>query len=223
MRRVQRVNEHRSRQPNELTSGSFPQKWPAFMRSSVIGALAVTLASCGSGPDTAAQTSAEGETSTQDLSDCIQKIMELDEGRWSYMGTIARVDGGVRTYETTSVHSSNGDGTWTSKSFGGDVGGTETDAEVGTVTLEGNSIVPIENGAPNRNAAVEVVACEGPDPEGRFEAQKTYKIPVEGGTFDYVTNVSWYGERGSYYAEDHRNEDGRVIARRSGVYLPLED
>ncbi|MEO0464617.1 MAG: hypothetical protein AAF127_15930 [Pseudomonadota bacterium] len=160
---------------------------------------------------------------SDDLSTCILKTMELDEGRWEYVGTIARLDGGVRTYETTSVHFANGDGTWASKSFGGDVGGTEEAAEIGIVTLEGNSIVPIIDGVADVDAAIEVVSCKGPDPEGRYEVQKTYKLPIEDGGFDYVTNISWYGQSGSYFAEDHRNADGRVVARRSGVYMPASE
>lgn len=194
-----------------------------YLKWSVSVSLAVALVACGNSASTPSPTAIESEAPTPDLSECILKVMELDEGRWSYVGTIARVDGGVRIYETTSIHSSNGDGTWTSKSFGGDVGGTEDTAEVGKVTIEGNSIVPVEDGKPNRDAAVQITACEGPDPEGRYEVQKAYRIPVEGGTFDYVTNVSWYGQRGSYYAEDHRNEVGRVIARRSGVYMPVTE
>lgn len=194
-----------------------------YLKFSVSVSLAVALAACGNSASTPSPTANESEAPTPDLSECILKVMELDEGRWSYVGTIARVDGGVRVYETTSIHSSNGEGTWTSKSFGGDVGGTEDTAEVGEVTIEGNSIIPVEDGKPNRDAAVEITACEGPDLEGRYEVQKSYKIPVEGGAFDYVTNVSWYGNRGSYYAEDHRNEDGRIIARRSGVYMPVDE
>lgn len=163
------------------------------------------------------------QESTGDLSACILKTMELDEGRWEYVGTIARLDGGVRTYETTSVHFANGDGTWASKSFGGDVGGTEEAAEIGIVTLEGNSIVPIIDGVADVDAAIEIVSCKGPDPEGRYEVQKTYKLPIEDGGFDYVTNISWYGQSGSYFAEDHRNADGRVVARRSGVYMPASE
>ncbi|MEM7701537.1 MAG: hypothetical protein AAF251_06325 [Pseudomonadota bacterium] len=190
---------------------------------SVSVSLAGALAACGNSASTPSPTAIESEAPTPDLSECILKVIELDEGRSEYTGTIARVDGGVRTYVTTSIHSSNGDGTWTNKSFGGDVGGTEDDAEVSVVTVEGNFVIPIENGKLNREAAVEITACDGPDPEGRYEVKKSYKIPVEGGSFDYATNVSWYGERGSYYAEDLRDPDGRIIARRSGVYLPVHE
>ncbi len=103
------------------------------------------------------------------------------------------------------------------------MGGTEENAEIGIVKLDGNSIVPTIDGVADLDAAVEIVSCSGPDPEGRYETQKTYKIPVGDRGFDLVTNISWYGQNGSYFAEEHRNADGRIVARRSGVYMPAND
>ena len=154
---------------------------------------------------------------------CIRTIMKLDEGRWAYMGTIARVGGKFRTYEAISIHSSAGPDMWSSKAFGGDVGGTEESAETNLVKLVGTSIVPIENGNPNEQGAIKYLSCVGPDPEGRYEAHLEYKIPVGDGKFDTSKNVSWYSEHGSYYAEDHFNEEGRIIARRSGVNTPAAE
>ncbi|MEM7701538.1 MAG: hypothetical protein AAF251_06330 [Pseudomonadota bacterium] len=158
-----------------------------------------------------------------DLSECILKIMDLDEGRRSYVGTIARANGDVRVYRATSVHTANGDGTWNTLTYGGDTGETEETAEVTVVTVEGNAIVPVEDGKKDREASVDILSCRGPDPEGRYQIETQYKLSAEERGFDYVTNTSWYGQAGSYYAEDIRNGEGRIIARRSGVYLPLED
>jgi len=157
-----------------------------------------------------------------DLSECIRTVMTLDEGRWNYMGTIARLDGGFRTYQTTSIHQSEGDNLWSNRSFGGDVGGDEASAQASFVTLQGNAIVPIMDGKPNRQAAVEYKSCTGPDAEGRYEVHTQYKLPNPDGTFDTAKNVSWYSEHGSYYAEDHFNEENRIVARRSGVNTPAD-
>ena len=165
------------------------------------------------------------ETNQDDtsISSCIRTIMKLDEGRWAYMGIIARLDGKFRTYQTTSVHTATGTNTWSSKSFGGDVGGTEETAEIGNVKLVGSMIIPIEGGTLREAEAVKFLSCTGPDVEGRYEASLEYKLPNKDGTFDTAKNVSWYSEHGSYFAEDHYNEAGRVVARRSGVYTPVSE
>lgn len=170
-----------------------------------------------------AKVSSATEQSEADITSCIRTIMALDEGRWSYMGTIARLNGKFRTYETTSVHTSTGVDTWSSKSFGGDVGGDEQSAEIGHVKLVGTSIIPIENGELMEETAIKYLSCVGPDAEGRYEASLEYKLPNGDGTYDSAKNVSWYSEHGSYYAEDIFDTSGRVVARRSGVNTPVNE
>jgi len=183
-------------------------------------ALLAWAAACQSQTRLASELSASNE---KDLSSCLRTIMELDEGRWAYMGTIARVNGTFRTYEAISLHTSEGDSTWSAKAFGGDVGGDEGSAETNIVKLIGNSRVPLEDGEPNHDLATRYTSCAGPDAEGRYETTSEYKIPVGDGTFDYSKNMTWYSEHGSYYAEDHYDGSGRIIARRSGVNTPLEE
>lgn len=168
----------------------------------------------------ACQSSAVPNQSETEITSCMRTVMKLDEGRWNYMGTIARLGGTFRTYETTSIHASTGPDTWSSKSFGGDVGGTELAAEAGHIKLVGTSMVPLENGELNLKGAIKYLSCVGPDPEGRYETNIEYSIPNGDGTSDFVKNISWYSEHGSYYVEDHINEEGRVVARRSGVNTP---
>lgn len=173
----------------------------------------------------ACQTVGEPSKTNQDemeITSCIRTIMEMDEGRWAYMGTIARLNGTFRTYQTTSVHTATGSDTWSSKSFGGDVGGIEETAEVRLVKLVGTRIIPIENGVLREAEAVQYLSCTGPDTEGRYEATLEYKLPNTDGTFDTAQNVSWYSEHGSYFAEDIINTSGRVTARRSGVNTPAD-
>ena len=162
------------------------------------------------------------QSAQSELTDCIRTVMTLDEGRWDYMGTIAMLNGGFRTYEATSIHQAEGDDMWSSKSFGGDVGGEEATAQANIVALQGNTIVPIVDGVPNHQAAIQYKSCVGPDAEGRYEVQTEYMIPNPDGTFDTAKNVSWYSKHGSYYSEDHYNESGRIVSRRSGVNTPAD-
>lgn len=166
------------------------------------------------------------EQNEVEIADCIRTIMKLDEGRWAYMGTIARGNGKFRTYATTSVHAAAGPDrpdTWSNQSFGGDVGGEEETAEISYSQLVGTSIVPIENGTLMEDNAVKYTSCVGPDAEGRYEAKLEYTLPHGDGSKLAVNNVSWYSEHGSYYAEDIFYKDGRVLARRSGVNTPAEE
>ncbi|MEL6687192.1 MAG: hypothetical protein AAFP97_06200 [Pseudomonadota bacterium] len=148
--------------------------------------------------------------------------MALDEGRWAYMGTIARLNGTFRTYEAFSIHAPAGSDRWVGRSFGGDVGGTEETAEPQFQRLIGTSLVPEEDGELVTSSAIKFNSCKGPDQEGRYEAELEYTLASRSGGTEYVDNVSWYSEHGSYFAEDIRNEDGRVVARRSGVNTPIE-
>jgi len=161
--------------------------------------------------------------SETDIASCIRTVLALDEGRWAYMGTIARGNGKFRTYATTSVHTATGPDTWSSKSFGGDVGGDEESAEIGYVKLVGTSVVPLEDGVLNDEGAVKYTSCVGPDAEGRYEARLEYTLPHDDGSKLDVKNMTWFSEHGSYYAEDIFYKDGRVLARRSGVNTPISE
>ena len=170
----------------------------------------------------ACKTSSLPAQSDAEISACMRTVLKLDEGRWNYMGTIGRLNGTFRTYETTSIHAAAGEDMWSSKSFGGDVGGTEADAEIGYIKMVGTTLVPLEDGVLNREGAIQYKSCVGPDPEGRYEAHIEYKISHDDMS-DSVKSVSWFSKHGSYYAEDHTNEQGQVVARRSGVYTPVEE
>ncbi len=161
--------------------------------------------------------------SEAEITSCMRAIRKLDEGRWAYMGTIATLNGKFRTYEAISVHAAEGPDIWSNLSFGGDVGGTEDTAETGFVKLVGTSMIPLKDGELNQGEGVKFLSCVGPDKEGRYEARLEYKLSNGDGTFDTSKNVSWYSAHGSYYAEDHYSEDGRVTARRSGVYTPADE
>lgn len=161
--------------------------------------------------------------SEAEIISCMWTVLKLDEGRWNYMGTIARLNGKFRTYQATSVHDALSNDMWASKSFGGDVGGTEEEAEFGRVQLVGASIVPIEEGVLQYDGAIQYLSCNGPDAEGRYEVELKYKLPNGDGTFDIAKNITWYSEHGSYYAEDIFNQKGRVVARRSGVNTPVSE
>ena len=161
--------------------------------------------------------------SQAEIASCLRTVMKLDEGRWAYMGTIARLNGTFRTYQTTSIHADAGPDTWSSKSFGGDIADTEETAETGLVKLVGASIIPMEDGVLQEAQAINYLSCIGPDKEGRYEARLEYPLPNGDGTFDTAKNTSWYSEQGSYYAEDIYNTAGRVVARRSGVNTPASE
>lgn len=151
---------------------------------------------------------------------CMQTIMKLDEGRWDYMGTIAQLGGRFRTYAATSVHATAGPDMWSSKAFGGDFGGDESSADISYVKRVGTAMIPLTDGKLNEAESVNYTSCLGPDPEGRYQATTEYKMPNGDGTFDTSYSTNWYSEHGSYYAEDHYNEEGRIVSRRSGVNKP---
>ena len=160
---------------------------------------------------------AQGEA---EIASCIRTIMALEQGRWNYMGTIGQTRGKFRTYEATIVNAAVGPDTWSSKAFGGDVGGDEASADIGHNKLIGTALVSMEDGEPNEAEAHQIESCVGPDAEGRYEIKQTYKMPNGSGGYVTSQNMTWYSEFGSYYAEDIRNEDGRIMSRRSGVYTP---
>ena len=106
--------------------------------------------------------------SEAEIADCVGALMTLDEGKWAYMGTIARGNGKFRTYETTSEHASAGPDMWSARSYGGDIEETEDTSEMSTMKLVGTSLIPLENSEENQDGAVKYTSCTGPDAEGRY-------------------------------------------------------
>jgi len=169
-----------------------------------------------------ANTPAKSLQNEAKIADCIRAIMTLDEGKWAYMGTIARLNGKFRTYATTSDHASAGTDMWSARSYGGDVEADEESAETSIVKLVGSSIIPVEDGELNEEAAVKYTSCQGPDAEGRYEATQEYSVPGADDQRLSVKSVIWQSEHGSYYVEDIFDNAGRVVARRSGVNTPID-
>ncbi|QJB69905.1 hypothetical protein [Parasphingorhabdus halotolerans] len=182
-----------------------------------------TIISLSAFSPTLSETVADQSVPADEKGDCIRKIMQLDEGRWEYFGTIATLNGKFRIYRATSVHTQIDTDTWSSQSFGGDTGTSEDSAKPNLVRLVGDRLVPIIDGTLNLSADTHYRSCSGPDPEGRYQAEVEYRIPNGDGTFDTAHNVSWYSEHGSYFTEFHVNEAGRTVARRSGIQRPAED
>ncbi len=179
-------------------------------------AAAACQASSAAGPEKANQSEVE-------IISCIRTVAALDEGRWNYMGTIAKVWGKFRTYEAISVHAAAGPDMWSYKSFGGDTEVEEADAEVSYSKLVRTSMIPMEDGELKPEEAFKYLSCVGPDPEGRYEAHIEYKMPIGDGKYVTSKNMTWYSEHGSYYAEDIYNVEGRLASRRSGVNTPASE
>ena len=167
------------------------------------------------------QTLANTTQPEAEFESCIRTIMQLDEGTWNYMGTIARLSGGFGPYQTTSVHSSAGPDTWSNQSFGGDVEGDEGDKNY--VRLVGNAIIPLVDGKLQHENKLLYTSCEGPDAEGRYASTVEYSMALEDGTRLNAKSTNWASDRGSYYAEFLTDQTGRIVARRSGVTWPVEE
>ncbi len=71
-------------------------------------------------------------------------------------------------------------------------------------------------------AGVKYTACSGPDKEGRYLIKMEYSEPFDETSRIYVKNETWRSEHGSHFNEDHRDETGRLVARRSGVLTPVD-
>lgn len=175
----------------------------------------------------ACQSAAEAKPATQqqteaEIASCVRTVMDLEMGRWNYMGTIAQVRGTFRTYEAILVNTKTGPDSWSSKAFGGNVGGDEASAEASHTKLVGTSIFSVEDGKIVQAGEHKIKSCVGPDPEGRYEIHQEYNIPTGDDTFVTSKNMTWYSEHGSYYAEDIYTQDGRINSRRSGVYTPVK-
>lgn len=180
--------------------------------------LAVTAcqASFAAAPQSTKQSDAE-------IASCIRTVMNLEVGRWNYMGTIARVWGKFRTYEAITVNAAAGPDMWSNKTFGGDVDINEADAELSYSKLVGTRVIPMEDGRLVEAEAYKYLSCVGPDPEGRYETRVEYKMPIGDGKYVTSQNMTWRSEHGSYYAEDIYNVEGRLASRRSGVYTPATE
>jgi hypothetical protein len=146
--------------------------------------------------------------------------MEHMEGTFDYTGTIARISGGYRTFVTQSTHLPQPDGSWEYRSFGGDMDEPSTS----TVRLVGNQILT----RPDEPDAIEgqrtFTSCDGPNEVGRITTRSTYEL-VATPDFPqtlYVDVLALYGEEGAYFTETITDEDGEVVAYRSGVSIATE-
>ncbi len=188
-------------------------KFPTLLIST-----AVILTACN---NSTAQQAVMPEQSSADLANCIRTVLTLDEGTWDYMGTIARMNGKFRTYQTTSIHASAGENKWSARSFGGDVGEDYSNV-THYVHLSGTRLIPLEDGTPNEAAALDYKSCSGPDTEGRYEFEFEYSEPFDDDSRLIIKNQTWRSAHGSHFTEDIFDETGRLRARRSGVYTPTK-
>ena len=159
--------------------------------------------------------------SEAEIANCLRAIMQLEEGTWAYMGTIAQSKGKFRTFETTSERTILGPDMWKSRSYGGDITGTGGQGE--TSKIVGASIISIEDGILQEDSAIKYTSCVGPDAQGRYESWKEYELEPMNGKKVYAKALQWHSEHGSYFAEDIFDESGYTFARRSGVYTPIDE
>jgi len=185
---------------------------------------ALTLAACQTQAQTLDKAHPEvaAAQSVAEIEPCVRKIMEMDEGTWSYVGTNAFFNGHFATYETTSVHASSGPDTWSFRSFGGDTSAEEA-SETSYARLVGNAMIPLEDGELQEDGKMVYSSCTGPDSAGRYFAEMTYKFVVNDDVPVYVNQQTWASEHGSHFQEDLRNTKGRLLGRRSGINKPVED
>lgn len=159
-------------------------------------------------------------TAAADLNPCLQQVMGHMEGAFDYTGTIARISGGYRTFITQSTHTARPDGSWEYRSFGGDM----EEPSLSIVRLVGNQI----RTRPDEPDAIEgrrtFTSCEGPNDVGRITTRSTYELPPVPDIPQtlLVDVLALYGEQGAYFTETISNEDGDVVAYRSGVSVLTE-
>ncbi|MEM0986861.1 MAG: hypothetical protein AAGJ32_11485 [Pseudomonadota bacterium] len=164
---------------------------------------------------------AEEVDETPDLSACVAQVLDFVEGPVSYTGVNAQVNGGYNTFRTTSDHVRLEDGSWEYSSFGGDM----EERSTSYVRQDGNKILTREAGGDGEEAVRTFTECEGPDEVGRITTQSSYElppVPSDPQTL-YVDIVGLYGEQGAFFTEVLKNEAGEIVARRSGVTLPIEE
>lgn len=160
------------------------------------------------------------QTVAADLNPCLQQVMAHMEGTFDYTGTIARISGGYRTFITQSTHMPREDGSWEYRSFGGDM----EEPSASTVRLVGNQILTRPDEPDATEGQRTFTSCEGPNEVGRITTRSNYELP---GTPDFpqtlfVDILALYGEEGAYFTETITNEDGDVVAYRSGVSVATE-
>ena len=155
-----------------------------------------------------------------DLNACLTQVMSLMEGKFNYTGVNARISGGYSTFITQSTHDPRHDGSWAYTSFGGDM--EEPSASI--VRLVGNQIRTRANEDGASEAARTFSTCEGPNEVGRITTRSTYELPpVESDPQTLKVDITaLYGEEGAYFTETISDEQGNIVAYRSGVSVPTE-
>ena len=155
-----------------------------------------------------------------DLNACLAQVMGLMEGKFDYTGVNARVSGGYSTFITQSTHDPRPDGSWTYTSFGGDMEAPSASI----VRLVGNQIRTRADEDGASEAARTFSKCEGPNEVGRITTRSTYELPpVESDPQTLsVDIIALYGVEGAYFTETIANEQGEIVAYRSGVSVPTE-
>jgi len=158
---------------------------------------------------------------TPDLNACLSQVMQFVSGRVEYTGVNARVNGGYSTFITTSDHDQLEDGTWKYESFGGDM----EERSTSYVRLVGNQILTRSADEGAEEAARTFTACDGPNDKGRITTRSSYELPSipSDPQILYVDIIALYGEPGAYFTETITDKDGDIVARRSGVMIPVED
>lgn len=155
-----------------------------------------------------------------DLNACLTQVMSLMEGKFDYTGVNARISGGYSTFITQSTHEARPDGSWAYTSFGGDMEAPSASI----VRLVGNQIRTRADEDGASEAARTFSACDGPNEVGRITTRSTYELPpIESDPQTLSVDITaLYGVEGAYFTETITNEQGEIVAYRSGVSVPTE-
>jgi len=185
---------------------------------SVLSSFAIM--SCANGTSSPNATMAQSKSA---LEPCLVEAMDMMVGTWEYTSTIERISGGYRTFQTRSIHEKERDKFWSSRAFGGDIPAEESN-EIEYERVSGNQILQVIDGEDQTSDARTFSSCEGPDDVGRIKTTSTYQFPLnEDGTgILYAENYSSFSNGGTFFFEKIRNEDGEIIARTSGVTVPVD-
>jgi len=149
--------------------------------------------------------------------------MDMMVGSWEYVNVIERISGGYRVFRTNSIHENAGDKFWLARAFGGDIPPEESN-EIEYERVSGNMILQVVDGDDQMEGARTFTSCAGPDDVGRIKTTSTYSFPLdeEGTEMLFAENYSSFSEGGTFFFEKIFNEAGDIIARTSGVTVPVE-
>jgi len=162
---------------------------------SVLSSFAIM--SCANGTSSPNATMAQSKSA---LEPCLVEAMDMMVGTWEYTSTIERISGGYRTFPA------------------------EESNEIEYERVSGNQILQVVDGEDQTSDARTFSSCEGPDDVGRIKTTSTYQFPLneDGTEILYAENYSSFSNGGTFFFEKIRNEDGEIIARTSGVTVPVD-